>query len=595
MTSMNFGFSQTHPAINFSFFPYFSMSITLSMEKGQFPLAFKLMILVIILLLRRVCFCSAVAGSSGGNRGQWQLLLNNTGVVGMHMALTHHGTVLLLDQTGTALSGYRLRRRYNGTRCISIEHDLTDGSCYAHSVEYDLSLNKVRPLRLDSDPWCSSGSFLSNGTLLHMGGHGGGSRRIRYFRPCENGQCDWRQSKTMLSDGRWHASSQILPEKDRAIIVGGRQVFSYEFVPKSHSNHKSFDLPFLNRTLDQNGDGNNLYPFLHLSSDGHLFIFANRDSILFNYKQNKVVKNFPRIPGAGSRNYPSSGSSVILPLDYADQFQKVEVMVCGGAASGACQAAEQDNFLKGLRSCGRMVITGNTHKWKMENMPGPRLLHDMLLLPTGDILIINGAKAGCAGWNNAANPSLQPYLYKPNKTLGRRFSVLKSTKIARLYCSSAILMPDGRVLVAGSNPNNYTFSDAKYPTELRLQAFVPAYMGRQYHSMRPGNVSIHYSNRSQGGVIYGQRFSIRFWLGRKPSATVEFSAYAPPFTTNSNSMNQRILKLRCSSMVRSEGGWIQATLEAPPSPNVAPSGYYMLTVINGGIPSFSQWIRFVHA
>ncbi|KAA8540745.1 hypothetical protein F0562_024336 [Nyssa sinensis] len=250
-------------------------------------------------------------------------------------------------------------------------------------------------------------------------------------------------------------------------------------------------------------------------------------------------------------------------------FRKVEVMVCGGAASGAYRAANQGRFLKGLSSCGRMVITGTRHNWKMENMPGPRLLNDMLILPTGHILIINGAKNGCAGYGNAASPSLQPYLYKPKKILGRRFSVLKSTKIARMYHSSAILLPDGRVLVAG----------------------------RQFHSRRPGNVSIHYNSGGDSdgdGVRYGKEFSIQFWLGRKPDEVV-FSAYAPPFTTHSISMNQRMLTLRCRKMVRDEDGWVNALMEAPPSPNVAPAGYYLLTVVNGGIPSLSQWIRFIHA
>ncbi|KAK9277966.1 hypothetical protein L1049_027523 [Liquidambar formosana] len=592
-------------------------------DKKCLPQAFKFIITALLLLLQCVDFSSAVEGSSAnssavegtsgmkeGNvdfdseverssareEGQWQLLLNNTGVVAMHMALTHHNTVIIFDQTGSGQSGYRLRRRYNGRKCMETHDDITDSSCYAHSVEYNILSNKIRPLRLDSDTWCSSGSFLSNGTLLQTGGYGGGYRRIRYFRPCENSHCDWRESKKSLSDNRWYASSQRLPEDDQVIVVGGRRAFTYEFVPKLSSTGTSFNLPLLHHTNDRNSGGNNLYPFLHLSSDGNLFIFANRHSILFNYRRNMVVKTFPQIPGGGSRNYPSSGSSVLLPLDHTDGFQKVEILICGGAAPGAYRAAQEGTYVEGLSSCGRMVISGNNHQWDMENMPGPRLMNDMLILPTGHILIINGAKHGCGGWDNARNPSLQPYLYKPKKRIGRRFSVLKSTKIARMYHSSAVLLPDGRVLVAGSNPNNrYTFTNVPHPTELRLQAFVPHYMDKQFQNRKPTNVSIYYGSSDEYGVRYGGDFTVMFRLERRPSDVLEFTAYAPPFTTHSFSMNQRMLRLRCKSMVRSEDGWMNAVLEAPPSPNTAPPGYYMLTVVNEGIPSISQWVRFFHA
>ncbi|QHO26340.1 uncharacterized protein DS421_7g198750 [Arachis hypogaea] len=150
----------------------------------------------------------------------------------------------------------------------------------------------------------------------------------------------------------------------------------------------------------------------------------------------------------------------------------------------------------------------------MEYMPQPRLLHDMLILPTGQILIINGAKHGCAGFDNARNASLEPY--PPKRYLGK----------------GSTLLPDGRVLVGGGNPHpRYIFRNVAYPTELRLQAFVPHYMDKRYHNKRPMNLTIEYVN---------------------------------------------------------------AILEAPPSSFVAPSGYYLLTVVNAGIPSISQWIRFTH-
>ncbi|PIN22497.1 Galactose oxidase [Handroanthus impetiginosus] len=567
------------------------------MDNKHLSSFYKLLATAYLVLL----FAQAVkAAKAERGRGEWQLLLNNTGVVAMHMALTYENTVIMFDQTDSGPSRYLLRRRFNGTRCEGTQNDLEDSSCYAHSVEYDVLRNKIRPLDVGSDTWCSSGSMLSNGTLIETGGFGAGSRRIRYFSPCRNGHCDWKQGKKLLSHERWYASNLRLPEKDdRIIVVGGRDVFSYEFVPKTLSRENSFNLPFLHKTYDKNQGRNNLYPILHLSSDGNIFIFANRDSILFDYKRNKVVKTYPRIPGKGSRSYPSTGSSVILPLHHTNGFKKVEVMICGGAAYGAYSAAKQGRFLKGLSSCGRMVITGNNHKWKMEKMPESRLMNDMIILPTGHILIINGVKNGCAGWELASNPSLRPYLYKPKKPLGKRFSILKSTKIARMYHSSAVLLPDGRVLVGGSNPNNkYTFKNVAHPTELRLQAFVPAHMGREFDHIRPKNVSI-YTSKNDEVVAYGEEFEMKFLMEKenkeKLRNEVIFTAYATPFNTHSISMNQRMIILKCKNIVRNEDGWFNALLEAPPSAKVAPSGYYMLNVVNNGIPSGAQWVRFVYA
>ncbi|PIA51579.1 hypothetical protein AQUCO_01100437v1 [Aquilegia coerulea] len=537
----------------------------MAVQKPFFPLLFKCLLTTFYLLVQCFGSSNAVGGVGQGKLGKWQLLLNNTGVVAMHMALTLQNTVLIFDQTSSGPSGYTLHRSSDGRRCLGLPRSMTDPDCSAHSVEYHIGRNSIRPLRLQTDTWCSSGSILSDGTLLQTGGYGDGYRRIRYFKPCSDRRCDWNESSDSLMDNRWYASNMLLPENDSTIVMGGLRTYTYEFIPKRSSSERSFYLPFLHQTNDRDQHGNNLYPFLHLSADGNLFIFANRDSILFNYKNNTVLKTFPRIPGSGSRNYPSSGSSVILPLDYTNRYQKVEVMVCGGSTTGAYRAARRRNFLTGLSSCGRMVITGKIHRWKMEEMPGPRLLNDMLILPTGQILIINGAKEGSAGWNNAASPSLQPYLYEPTKPSGKRFSVLSSTNIPRMYHSSAILLPDGRVLVAGSNPNN-----------------------------RPQNVSVQYAKHGLNVVPYNEDFTVTFFLGRRPNNLVEFNVYSPPFATHAFSMNQRMLKLRSTGLVRENNGWFSAVVKAPPTPTVAPSGYYMLTVLNGGIPSTSTWVNFIH-
>uniref|UniRef100_A0A7N0SVN5 Galactose oxidase n=1 Tax=Kalanchoe fedtschenkoi TaxID=63787 RepID=A0A7N0SVN5_KALFE len=532
-------------------------------------------------------FPAKASASDAGSGGRWKVVLNSTGVVGMHMAVTHQNKVIMFDQTGTVQSGCGRRAR-----------DSEDWSCYAHSVEYDIGSNRIRPLRLETDPWCSSGAFLSNGTLLQLGGYRNGTRRIRFYDSCSNGGCDWAQAARTLADKRWYSSSQILPDADQVVLVGGRRVFTYEFFPRGETEG-SHSLPFLRDTaLETDKIRGSYYPFLHLCSDGNLFLMADRDSILYNYRRRRLVLTFPRIPGGGSRTHPNTGSSVILPLDHKNNFRKVEVMVCGGAAKNAEREARRGRFLTGLSTCGRMVITGENPMWHMESMPGPRLMQDMLILPTGGILIINGARSGSAGFNKARNASLQPYLYEPKNRSGQRFSLLKSTKIARMYHSSAVLLPDGRVLVSGSNPNNrYAFRDVVYPTELRLQTYTPHYMHSHFDTSRPRNISVEYdAGIDPTGATYGGKFYVRFWMGgSKLDKKVEYTAYAPPFTTHSISMNQRLLLLRCTDMVRNKDGWVNVVLEAPSSPNMAPAGYYLLTVVNDGIPSVSHWIRFIRA
>nr|CAD1834450.1 unnamed protein product [Ananas comosus var. bracteatus] len=503
-----------------------------------------------LLFLLLEWWCTA-ATNKGGKGGKWELLLNNSGVVAMHMALTHRNTVLIFDQTsaGPSATAY--------TAIVAV----TDRSRRAGHT------------------------LLS--TILHP--------TPSAPRPPHRHVCGWEESNASLANERWYATNQVLPEKDRVFIVGGLKVFTYEFMPKSLSSESAFELPFLRQTRSRREGGGNLYPFVHLSTDGNLFIFANRDSILFNYRHNRVIKHFPTIPGDGGRNYPSTGSSVLLPLEYKDGFRKAEVMVCGGAAAGAFRAAKHHHYLKALSSCGRLVVTADNPKWAMEEMPGPRLMSDMVILPIGEIIILNGASHGCAGWQKAINPAYHPFLYKPKKKVGTRFSVLRPSRIARMYHSSAIVLPDGRILVAGSNPyKRYLFnSRARYPTELRVEAFTPHYMGKFYDEKRVSNVSIE-RNSGSNGIRYGEEFNVMFALARR-SEEIGFHVYAPPFATHSISMSQRMLKLGYRELVREVGGTTHsAVVLAPSSPAVAPAGFYLLTVVNGGIPSKSEWVRFVH-
>eukprot|EP00249_Psilotum_nudum_P001388 c13854_g1_i1 orf=190-1824(-) len=512
------------------------------------------------------------------NAGYWELLVSNAGVSAMHMILMPSNKVVIFDRTDFGPSNISLAK---GACRIDPDDIALQVDCWAHSIEYDIASNSVRPLTILTDTWCSSGGLDADGNLLQTGGFNDGARVVRQFQDCTD--CNWQEYSGQLAVNRWYASNQILPD-NRFIVVGGRRQFNYEFVPKA-AGDLVYKLPFLADTKDE--VENNLYPFVHLSSDGNLFIFANSASILLDYKSNTVVKRFPDMPGGEAHNYPSSGSSVMLPLDAADNFQGVEIMVCGGALPYSNVEANAGNFLLASQNCGRLKITDPFPEWKMETMPIPRVMGDMLLLPSGDVLIINGAQKGTAGWGVATDPALWPVFYIPDGDPSNRFAVLNSTGIPRLYHSTAILIPDGRILIGGGNPHvTYNFTDPIYPTQLSMEAFSPPYLDPVYDYLRPritfiSEISLHH------GACFHLHFAVENLVDEE---RIQVNMLAPPFTTHSYAMNQRMLRLRITR-VEVLPKRFRVFLEAPPSAIAAPAGYYMIFVVQAGIPSSASWIR----
>ncbi|XP_059281531.1 aldehyde oxidase GLOX1-like [Lycium ferocissimum] len=519
--------------------------------------------------------------------GKWELLLSNIGISAMHMQLLNNDRVVMYDRTDFGASNISLP----DGKCRNNPNDLTlKVDCTAHSVEYDVSTNSIRPLMVQTDVWCSSGSATSDGTLVQTGGFNDGENVVRVFKPCNGNRstCDWKEIGGALIQSRWYATNHVLPD-GRQIIIGGRDAFNYEFYPKTASTNNIFSLPFLQQTNDPREE-NNLYPFVFLNVDGNLFIFANNRAILFNYTKNAVVKTYPQIPGGDPRNYPSTGSAVLLPLkNLQAQSIQAEVLVCGGTRRGSYLSAERGNFLGALNTCGRITITDPNPQWTMETMPLARTMGDMMILPNGNILIINGAASGTAGWELGRSPVLSPVTYHPDNPSDSRFEVQNPNTIPRMYHSATILLRDGRVLVGGSNPHaRYNFTGVLFPTELSLQAFSPSYLDSESANLRPQIIS----PASRRKFKYGGRVNIRFTVpGSVNRNLVKVTMVAPGFNTHSFTMNQRMLVLSTGNVTRVGNSTYKINSVFPNSSNLAPRSYYMLFVVHQDIPSEGIWIR----
>ena len=532
--------------------------------------------------------------SSTVRGGHWVILRRSVGISAMHMQVMMNNKVVMFDRTDFGLSNISLPKGH----CRFDPRDLAlKVDCTAHSVLYDVASNSIRALTVQTDTWCSSGAVNPEGVLIQTGGFNDGYNKLRTFTPCsENDNCDWVELKESLTHSRWYSSNHILPD-GRIIVVGGRNAFTYEFVPKNSNGRQSYYLRFLRETRDSGpGEENNLYPFLHVLPDGNLFIFANKRSILLDYNRNRVIREYPVIPGDEKRNYPSTGSSVLLPLKLTGlgggtRLPEAEVMVCGGAFPGAFPLAGKKVFIEASRTCGRLRVTDPDPQWVMEVMPIPRVMSDMLILPTGNIIILNGARNGTAGWEDAANPVLTPVLYKPDEPEpSQRFHVLNPSNTPRMYHSSAVLLPDGRILVGGSNPHRfYDFKAYPYPTELSLDAYYPHYMDPDFISVRPSIISVEAVRNT---MSYKDTFSVIFSLQvYRADRGISVKLVSPSFTTHSFAMNQRMLVLDVVSLQAVAPHAYKVRAYGPHSATVAPPGWYMLFIVHAGIPSVAVWVR----
>ncbi|KAK9054406.1 hypothetical protein SSX86_025484 [Deinandra increscens subsp. villosa] len=513
-----------------------------------------------------------------GLGGSWSLLLPNIGISAMHMQLLPNDRVLIYDRTDFGTSNISLP----DGKCRPNSND-----CSAHSVEYDVVSNTVRPLMVLSNVWCSSGSLMPDGTVAQTGGNADGAFVVRTYCSCDT--CDWEEIPNGLAQGRWYATNQMLPD-GRQIIIGGRQAFSYEFYPKTSETANAVDFPFLVETNDPYME-NNLYPFVFLYPDGNLFIFANNRAIFFDYVKNQVVKTFPTIPGDEPRNYPSTGSGVLLPMRVVNGVVAVvEFLVCGGAPRSAFPNAFNEIFEGAVDTCGRITISDPDPQWVMETMPMARVMGDMLLLPNGDVLIINGASAGVAGWEFGRDPVLTPVVYRLGNPIGSRFEVETPTTIPRVYHSSAILLRDGGVLVGGSNPHDkYEFENVLYPTELSLEEFSPSYLDSTVSGLRP----VIISPTTGTEIGYGNQMVINFAVSNNlDPVSLMVTLVSPSFNTHSFSMNQRLLILDSGIVTTDpESSNYQVLVTMPPCGNIAPAGFYLLFVVHKDIPSEGIWIH----
>ncbi|KAJ9608374.1 hypothetical protein H2200_007362 [Cladophialophora chaetospira] len=314
--------------------------------------------------------------------------------------------------------------------------------------------------------------------------------------------------------------------------------------------------------------------------DGSLFIFSDTSSELFDVSANETIKKMPSMPGM-HRTYPNTGGSVMLPLRKGNNYEP-EIMICGG---GLAQAFDSlcDN------SCGRLKPMSQEPLWHLTFMPEPRGMVEGVLLLDGTVLWINGCQKGAQGFGLASDPALEALIYDPNAD---SWTVSGKSEIARLYHSVAVLLLDGTVLIAGSNPNEMpvTMEHVEahnqykaFPTEFRIEIWTPPYLRGEKASCRPTGIRL-----SRLDLKIDTTFAIEFDAA-EDLESLEVILYAGGFVTHSVHMGQVMVYLAHSGWDTLDDGRKRVEVCMPEEIKLAP-GPCVVYVVANGVPGVGQFV-----
>ncbi|KAF9467903.1 copper radical oxidase [Collybia nuda] len=372
---------------------------------------------------------------------------------------------------------------------------------------WNFETNTAMALRVVSDTWCGTGGFLSNGTMVSVAGNVAetpdttdGRMMIRLFEPCTDpsgASCPLIEDaqNLRLAQNRWYPSSLRIFDGSLMVVGGMHELAtfynadpanSFEFFP-SKDNGTPRPSPFLERTLPAN-----LFPRVFALPDGKIFMIANTQSIIYDIETNTETR-LPDIPNGVRVSNPFDASATLLPLN-PPHFTP-EVLVCGGSTKNDSIPVEELSAQDPASDqCSRITLTpeGIKKGWIVERMLEGRVMSEMILMPNGKVMIINGAQTGYGAFNSVLNrvageqsnsdhPAFTPVLYSPDAPLGSRFSKegMPTTDIARLYHSVVTLTPSGNIFIAGSNPNDGIVNTTKFHSEFRAEYLNPPYMSVQ--------------------------------------------------------------------------------------------------------------------
>jgi hypothetical protein len=440
--------------------------------------------------------------------GQWSPTLDWP-LVAVHMALLPTGEVLIWD--GWELAPNVNARVWNPT-----------------SQTFTAVTNRF------SSIFCSGQAMLPDGRQLVVGGFATaeyGIKDANIFNPATG---SWTRVADM-HHARWYPSATTLAD-GRVLVLGGAiSPGVYADVPEVYDPATNTWTELANARLNV-GE----YPLTYLLPDGKVFLVAARSA------QSRTLD-------VNAQVWSTVGAAPVW-TGSAATYRPGQILATGGGTNNADPV---------IRDAAVIDMTAGTPAWRtVAPMAYPRFQHNLITLPDGKVLAVGGSTQ----YSLVSTSGILPAELWDPATEG--WATMAAMQQPRMYHSAALLLPDGRVLVAGGG------RAAPAADYLTAQIYSPPYL---FRGARPTIAS------APGSATYGATLAVQ-----TPDAA-EIASVALvrlPSVTHAFDMDQRFVPL---TFTRSGD---TLTVQAPPNANIAPPGDYMLFInTGGGVPSVARIVR----
>ena len=461
---------------------------------------------------------NAVAATTGdpGEVGQWGPVVEWP-VVAIWATLLPNGKVLAYDSIGD-----------HGTETYKLQD-------HTRATVWDPATGSQTEvwLRDGYNIFCSGFAHLPNGTIFVAGGNKNklleGIVQTHYF--------DWENDTWSLGENmsyaRWYPSVTAMGNEEMLITSGGPptpEVRQVDGTLRQLSN-ASLSLP--------------LYPWIDVAPDGRAFD-SGPDQTMRSLDPS----------GTGAWQLWGQRDSIKRTYGSHAMYDIGKILVAGGGNStNTAEVIDTNGATPTATPTGSMAYG--------------RRQNNLTVLADGTVLVTGGNSSGAT----LVDLNAGVYAAELWSPATGQWTTLASERETRQYHSTALLLPDGRVLSAGGGICGVC--DTVGYLNKNAQIFSPPYLfakdGSGELAPRPTVAA------APGTVIEDTKFTVSTPDAASISkvALVRLGA-----VTHSNNMDQRYVPVQFTA------GSDALTVTAPANVNIAPPGYYMLFLVNSaGVPS----------